>query len=282
MTAAAQIGTAQTGPVTALLERYRTDPALISPADIAISTAFTTSQGVRHSGRNGSYRNQVLSLRVGAATGSCAVEPGSTDPDMVHACAGRPVAELLRHDELAVQIAALDAYLAHLHPHAFDDRAVTVQVPPGDSLQRSLTRARAVTGLVDTPRGGQVLVIGIVNSLLACLRERGLRYVPCDLKGGTTEWGEPIVTDYAAGFDTCDAVLASGMMLGNGTLDGLLELVAASGRPVPVTLFAQSGAAVARELLGHGVNALSAEPYPFFWLTGDASPIFLYRGPCPR
>ncbi|MDT2009546.1 hypothetical protein FXW78_47375 [Rhodococcus opacus] len=282
MTAAAPIGTAQTGPAAALLDRYRTDPALISPADIAISVAFTTSQGVRHSGRSAGYRNQVISLRVGAATGSCAVEPGSVDPEVVHACAGVPVAELLRHDELAVQIAALDAYLAHLRPHAVDARAVTVPVAPGDSLQRSLARARAVTGLVDTPRGGRVLVIGVVNSLLACLRERGLRYVPCDLKGGSTEWGEPIVTDYAEGFDDCDAVLASGMMLGNGTLDGLLELVAASGRPIPVTLFAQSGAAVARELLGRGVDALSAEPYPFFWLTGDASPLHLYRASCPR
>ncbi|GCE37941.1 hypothetical protein Rhow_000825 [Rhodococcus wratislaviensis] len=275
-------GTAQTGPVTSLLDRYRTDPALNSAGGIAVSVAFTTSQGVRHTGRGGGYRNQVISLRVGAATGSCAVEPGSVDPEVVHACAGAPVAELLRHDELAVQVAALDAYLAHLNPYAADARAVTVQVEPGDSLQRSLTRARAVTGLIDAPPGGRVLVIGVVNSLLACLRERGLRYVPCDLKGGTTEWGEPIVTDFAEGLSHCDAVLASGMMLGNGTLDRLLESVAAAGRAIPITLFAQSGAAVARELLGRGVDGLSAEPYPFFWLTGDTSPIHLYRAVCRR
>ncbi|BAH48675.1 Rossmann-like domain-containing protein [Rhodococcus opacus] len=268
---------AHTGPAAALLDRYRTDPALIPPAAVMVSTAFTTFQGVRHSGRSAGYRNQVISLRVGGATGSCAVEPGSVDPDVIHACAGVPVAELLRHDELAVRVAALDSYLAHQRPHAFDSRADTVHVAPGDSLQRSLARARAVTGLLDAPRQGRVLVIGVVNSLLACLRERDLRYVPCDLKGGKTEWGEPIVTEFADGLDDCDAVLASGMMLGNGTLDRLLELVAASGRAVPVALFAQSGAAVARELLGHGVDALSAEPYPFFWLTGDTSTIHLYR-----
>ncbi|AII10731.1 hypothetical protein [Rhodococcus opacus] len=282
MTAATQTGTDRSGPVTALLDRYRTDPDLIPPVDVTVSTAFTTSQGVRHPGRHSGYRNQVISLRVGAATGSCAVEPGSINPDVVYACAGKPVVELLRHDELAVQVAALDAYLAHLNPHALDARAVTVQVPPGDSLQRSLTRAREVTGLIDVPRGGRVLVIGVVNSLLVCLRERGLRYVPCDLKGGTTEWGEPIVTDFTQVLDGCDAVLASGMMLGNGTFDDLLELVAAIGRPIPVTLFAQSGAAVTRELLGDGVDALSAEPYPFFWLTGDTSTLHLYRGSCPR
>ncbi|WP_370185466.1 Rossmann-like domain-containing protein [Rhodococcus wratislaviensis] len=273
---------AQTGAVAALLDRYRTDPALNSAGGVTVSTAFTTFQGVRHTGRGGGYRNQVISLRVGAATGSCAVEPGSVDPEVVHACAGVPVAELLGHHERSVQVAALDAYLAHLRPHASDARADTVQVEPGDSLQRSLARAQAVTGLVDAPWGGRVLVIGVVNSLLACLRERGVRYAPCDLKGGTTEWGEPIVTDFAEVLDHCDAVLASGMMLGNGSFDRLLESVAASGRPVPVTLFAQSGAAVARELLGRGVDALSAEPYPFFWLTGETSRLYLYRAVCRR
>ncbi|WP_338888554.1 hypothetical protein [Rhodococcus sovatensis] len=273
---------ANAGTIAALLDRYRTDPELAPADDIAVSVAFTTYQGVRHDGRSGGYRNQVLSLRVGAATGSCAVEPGSMDPEVVHACAGVPVTDLLHHEDSAVRVAALDAYLAHLCPHSSDARAETVQVPAGDSVQRSLARAWAVTGLVDTPQNGRVLVIGVVNSLLACLRDRGLGYVPCDLKGGVTEWGEAIVTDFTEALDDCDAVLASGMMLGNGTFDRLHALVTASDRPIPVTVFAQSGAAVARELLGCGVDALSAEPYPFFWLTGDASPVHLYRGSCLR
>ena len=273
---------ANAGTIAALLDRYRTDPQLVPANEIAVSVAFTTYQGVRHGGRSSGYRNQVLSLRVGSATGSCAVEPGSMDPEVLHACAGVPVTDLLHHEDSAVRVAALDAYLAHLCPHTSDARAETVQVPAGDSVQRSLARAWAVTGLVDTPQNGRVLVIGVVNSLLACLRDRGLGYVPCDLKGGVTEWGEAIVTDFTEALDDCDAVLASGMMLGNGTFDRLHALVTASGRPIPVTVFAQSGAAVARELLGRGVDALSAEPYPFFWLTGDASPVHLYRGLCLR
>lgn len=265
------------GPVAALLDRHRTDATLIPAGDVAVSVAFTTSQGARHAGRSSGYRNQVISLRVGAATGSCAVEPGSVDPETVHICAGKPVFELLHHAELAIQIAALDAYLAHRNPHTSDPRAVTVQVEPGDSLRRSLSRAAQVTALVEVPPGGRVLVIGVVNSLLVRLRERGLRYLPCDLKGGITQWGESIVTDFTEHLGDCDAVLASGMMLGNGTLDTLLEMVGERRQPIPVTLFAQSGAAVARELLGTGIDALSAEPYPFFWLTGDATPLHLYR-----
>ncbi|MFI6430072.1 Rossmann-like domain-containing protein [Rhodococcus oryzae] len=266
------------GSVAELLERYRTDPAFTPPADATVSVAFTTVQGVRHAGRGLGYRNQVISLRVGSATGSCAVEPGSVEVDLVSALAGRPVAELLGHPKLTVQVAALDAYLGHLRPFEDDLNATTRWIPAGDSLRRSLTRAREVTGLVEADPGARVLVIGVVNSLLSCLRERGVQYVPCDLKGGTTEWDEPIVTDFAPWLDGCDAVLASGMMLGNGTLDRLLRLVGVGPSPIPVTLFAQSGAAVARELLGAGIDALSAEPYPFFWLTGDASPIHLYRG----
>jgi hypothetical protein len=265
------------GSVAELLERYRTDPALMPPTDTAVSVAFTTNQGVRHTGRGGGYRNQVISLRVGAATGSCAVEPGSVEVDLVHTLAGRTVAELLNHPHLAVQIAALDAYLAHVRPFEDDPHATTRRIPAGDSLRRSLARAREVTDLVEATPSARVLVIGVVNSLLSCLRERGVQYVPCDLKGGATEWDEPIVADFEPWLDGCDAVLASGMMLGNGTLDRLLGLVGAGRRPIPVTLFAQSGAAVARELLGAGIDALSAEPYPFFWLTGDASPIYLYR-----
>ncbi len=264
------------GSVGRILDHYRTDPVLNAAAD-EVTVAFTTMQGARHRGRNGGYRNQVISLRVGTATGSCAVEPGSIDPEVVYACVGAPITELLHHDELAVQIAALDAHLTHHHPHSRDPRAVTVQVGGGDSLQRSVARAQAVTALIDGPPGGRVLVIGVVNSLLACLRESGMSYVPCDLKGGTTEWGEPIVTDFTEGLDSCDAVLASGMMLGNGTFDHLLTQVSANTRHLPVIMFAQSGAAVARELLGCGVDALSAEPYPFFWLTGEVSPLHLYR-----
>ncbi len=280
MTVTAQTPAAKSGPVSELLDRYRNDPDLSSPDSATVSVAFITSQAARHSGRSGGYRNQVVSLRVGAATGSCAVEPDSLDPRVVYACAGVHVAELLEHEELAIRVAALDAYLTNRRPHASDARAETVQLEPGTSLQRSMARARFVTGLVDAPLDGRVLVIGVVNSLLACLRERGVQYVPCDFKGGFTEWGESIVTDFTAWVDDCDAVLASGMMLGNGSLDRLLELTAKTRRPVPVTLFAQSGAAVARELLGRGVDSLSAEPYPFFWLTGDASVLHLYRA-CP-
>lgn len=128
------------------------------------------------------------------------------------------------------------------------------------------------------PQAGieRVLVVGVVNSLLEQLRERGIPYAPCDLKGGATEWGEPVLTGTHAELERCDAVLASGMTLGNGTFQPLLDHAAATGKPL--VMFAQTGSAVLPRFLGSGVHAVSAEPYPFFWLDGGPGTIHHYGG----
>lgn len=231
-----------------------------------------TVQSAHHAGRGSGYTNSVLSVRIGGAVGSCAVEPGQLEPDSVHALVGRSVAELLEHEDPAVRVAVLDAYLAELAPHAGHPDARTVRIPAGTSLEKSMTRARAVAELV--PGGGEVAVIGVVNSLLAALRERGARPVPCDLKGGRTEWGDPVLLDHREAISGAQAVLASGMVLGNGTFDEIAGLCRERG--LPLVLFAQTGAAVLREMVGAEVHALSAEPYPFFWLSGDSTDIHCY------
>ncbi|MFJ4840575.1 Rossmann-like domain-containing protein [Streptomyces sp. NPDC088746] len=245
------------------------------PLTRRIAVAFTTSQAVRHDGRRGGYRNEVLSLRLGRAVGSCAVEPGALPAGTVEDCAGADVAALLAHPLLPVRVAALDAYLMDVMPHTPSHGAQPVTIPAGSSLERSQARAAAVTDLLDLEPGSTVLVVGVVNSLLAELRSRGLTAIPCDLKGGTTEWGEPITPDALGEIGRCDAVLASGMTLGNGTFDPLRRSSQAHGRPL--VMFAQTGSAVLPRLLGAGVTAVCAEPYPFFWLDGGPGTIHHYR-----
>ncbi|MFF8410634.1 Rossmann-like domain-containing protein [Streptomyces omiyaensis] len=252
------------------------------PAATRIALAFTTAQAVRHRGRVHGYRNEVLSLRLDAAVGSCAAEPGTLPPSALDDCVGATVAELLGHPLAPVRIAALDAYLAHVRPHAPACGARPHPLPAGDSLTRSRARARAVVDLLPDPPAGPagrrpVLVVGVVNSLLERLRARGLAYLPCDLKGGTTEWDEPVSTDAAGLLDRCGAVLASGMTLGNGTFQGLLDHAARTGKPL--VMFAQTGSAVLPRFLGSGVTAVSAEPYPFFWLDGGPGTLHRYGGP---
>ncbi|MFF8291468.1 Rossmann-like domain-containing protein [Streptomyces sp. NPDC016309] len=246
------------------------------PGTQRVSVAFTTRQSVRHQGRGTGYRNEVLSLRLGAAVGSCAVEPGGLPDGAVDDCVGADVARLLEHELPPVRVAALDAYLMHVLPHTAANGARPFPLPAGGSLDKSRARARAVTDLLDTAPGATVLVVGVVNSLLEALRARGLAYVPCDLKGGTTEWGEPVRTDARAELERCDAVLASGMTLGNGTFEPLRAHALRHGKPL--VMFAQTGSAVLPRLIGAGVSAVCAEPYPFFWLDGGPGVVHRYGG----
>ncbi|WP_406465907.1 DUF364 domain-containing protein [Streptomyces sp. NBC_00111] len=240
-----------------------------------ISVAFTTVQAARHDGRQGGYRNEVLSLRLGHAVGSCAVEPGSLPDGTVEECAGAEVDALLAHPLLPVRVAALDAYLMDVSPHTPTHGAQPVSIPAGSSLERSQARAAAVVDLLDVGPGCTVLVVGVVNSLISALRSRSLAVIPCDLKAGTTEWGEPIRTDALAEIGGCDAVLASGMTLGNGTFDPLRRSALDHGKPL--VMFAQTGSAVLPRFLGAGVAAVCAEPYPFFWLDGGPGTVHRYR-----
>ncbi|MEV6636287.1 DUF364 domain-containing protein [Actinoplanes sp. NPDC051470] len=239
-----------------------------SPVDQRVSVAFVTRQGARHAGRGRAYRNHVLSLRVGAAVGSCAIEPGELDDDIAYDCVGVPVKKLLSHENRAVRVAALDAALMDTRPHA--EGAMTIE--RGTSLEKSRRRAAAVVDLL--PRTRTVLVVGVVNSLLEQLRQRGQDYLPCDHAGGETEWGEPFLPDATALLGRCDAILASGMTLGNGTFEPLLAHAATTGKPF--VAFAQTGSAVLPRFLGAGLSAVSAEPYPFFWLDGGPTTIFRY------
>ncbi|MEU6073868.1 DUF364 domain-containing protein [Micromonospora sp. NPDC047074] len=279
--------TAPTGPSAPTapgVGAYRTVDELVSavlagrlgpdPARSTVSVGFVTRQGTRHCGRGRAYRNEVLSLRVGAAVGSCAVEPGELPDEVAYDCVGVPVADLLAHPLAPVRVAVLDAYLMGIRPHA-GAGAEAAPLPGGSSLAKSTARAAAVVDLLPTGPGATVLVVGVVNSLLAALRERGLRYLPCDRAGGSTEWGEPCRPDASTLLDDCDALLVSGMTVGNGTFEPLLEHARITGKPL--VAFAQTGSAVLPRFLGAGLTAVSAEPYPFFWLDGGPTTIYRYR-----
>ncbi|MET7711096.1 hypothetical protein [Streptomyces sp. NPDC005407] len=244
------------------------------PRTQRIAVAFTTRQAVRHDGRSGGYRNEVLSLRLAEAVGSCAVEPGGLPDSAVDDCVGADIARLLAHELLPVRVAALDAYLMHVLPHGPASGARPCPLPAGSSLDKSRARAAAVVDLLAAATVRTVLVVGVVNSLLEALRARGLAYIPCDLKGGTTEWGEPVLTDALSQLERCDAVLASGMTLGNGSFEPLRKHALLHGKPL--VMFAQTGSAVLPRLIGAGVSAVCAEPYPFFWLDGGPGTIHRY------
>ncbi len=148
-------------------------------------------------------------------------------------------------------------------------------LPAGTPEERASARDRAVAGLLDHVSGKRVALIGVVNPLVAAIRDRGAECLPCDLTLRTTRWGDPITADMRDVLDVADAVVATGMTVGNGTFDEILD--SCRRRQVPLVVHAQTGSAVVREFLGAGVTALAAEPFPVSRFSADDTVLYRYR-----
>jgi hypothetical protein len=252
---------------------------LATPVLPAATSVFWIHHGTRLPGGDVTYLNQYVLVRVGRAFGACAFEAGQIDPSVCADLSGRPLADLLRDGADALppplRVAALDAYLAQARPHSLDPRAEAVTLPHGTPLERALARDAAIAGLLPDPGGRKVALIGVVNPLVAAIRERGGECLPCDLNLRTTQWGDTVTADMDEVLDAADAVVATGMTLGNGSFDHILSRCRERG--LPLVVYAQSGGAVARAFLGHGVTAVSAEPFPFSQFSADPTALYRYR-----
>ncbi|MEW2378028.1 DUF364 domain-containing protein [Micromonospora sp. NPDC047812] len=262
--------TALTDLVTAVLDgRHGPDPA-----SLVATSVFWVHHGTRLTGGNTTYRNQYVLARVGTAIGACAFAAGDVDPAVCLEYSGAPVAQLLTDAPPAVRVATLDAYLAHVRPHR-DSDAEPVVLPAGTPEARAQARDAAVAGLLDVTPGAKVALIGVVNPLVAAIRQRGAECLPCDLTLRTTQWGDPVTPDMRDVLDVADAVVATGMTIGNGTFDKILHTC--HHRGVPLVVYAQTASAVARHFLGAGVTALSAEPFPFSQFSAERTVLYRYH-----
>ncbi|KXO95291.1 Domain of uncharacterised function (DUF364) (plasmid) [Tsukamurella tyrosinosolvens] len=244
-------------------------------ADDAVArSVFFVAHGTRLAGSDQRYRNRYVLVRVGDSFGACAFEEGELDPDVAD-LSGEPLAALLDHAAQPLRIAAADAALGAAAPHRDDPRAELRTLPTGTPDVRAVARDAAVAELLAVAPGTRVALIGVVNPLVAAIRERGAEPLLADRNLERTHWGDPVADDHRAVLAGADAVLATGMTLGNGSFDEILA--ACRERDVPLAVYAQSGAAVARAFLGAGLTALSAEHFPFSQFSADASPMYLYR-----
>lgn len=241
------------------------------PAELVATSVFWLHHGTRLAGGNTTYRNQYLLVRCGSSFGACAFEAGEIDPAICQDASGGTLDELLRDGPLPLRLAALDAYLAEIRPH----HGERVPLPSGTPEARARARDAAIAGLLDIAPGTRVALIGVVNPLVAAIRERGGECLPCDHNLRTTQWGDTVTRSMTEVLDVADAVVATGMTLGNGTFDEIVRRC--RERDVPLVVYAQSGSAVAREFLGAGVTALSAEPFPFSQFSADPTVLHRYR-----
>ncbi|MGW5847924.1 Rossmann-like domain-containing protein [Streptomyces sp. NPDC055254] len=248
------------------------------PSTRVATSVFWIHHGTRLAGGDTTYLNQYVLVRLGASFGGCAFEGGEIDPSICRDASGAPLDVLLREAPRPLRIAALDAYLAEQRPHraaAEAGEAEPVTLPAGTPEVRAAARDAAIAGLLDIEEGAAVGLIGVVNPLVAAIRERGGVPLPCDFNLRTTQWGDPVTTDMHEVLERADAVVATGMTLSNGSFDTVLDRCRSRG--VPLVVYAQSGSAVARAFLGSGVSAVSAEPFPFSQFSADPTTLYRYR-----
>ncbi len=244
------------------------------PSSLMATSVFWIHHGTRLAGGATTYLNQYVLVRLGGSFGGCAFEAGEIDPAVCRDSSGAPLDVLLREAPRPLRIAALDAYLAELRPHR-DAGAEPVTLPVGTPEVRARARDAAIAGLLDIGAGARVGLIGVVDPLVAAIRERGGVPLPCDFNLRSTRWGDPVTTDMHEVLERADAVVATGMTLGNGSFDTVLDRCRSRG--IPLVVYAQSGSAVARAFLGSGVTALSAEPFPFSQFSADPTTLYRYR-----
>ncbi|MFB8350318.1 Rossmann-like domain-containing protein [Streptomyces niveus] len=247
------------------------------PAGLTATSAFWIHHGTRLAGGDTTYLNQYVLIRLGGSFGACAFEAGEVDPAVCREASGMPLDVLLREAPRPIRIAALDAYLTEAEPHSRTARAERVALPAGTPEIRAKARDAAVAGLLDIPPGAKVGLIGVVNPLVAAIRERGGSPLLCDFNLRTTQWGDPVSDSAETALGESDAVIATGMTLSNGSFDTVLARC--RERAVPLIVYAQTGSAVARAFLGSGVTALSAEPFPFSQFSAEPTTLYRYRTP---
>ncbi|WP_175412575.1 Rossmann-like domain-containing protein [Streptomyces sp. TRM64462] len=245
------------------------------PQELAVTSAFWLHHTTRLAGSQVTYRNHYLLLRSGDAFGASSFEAGALAPDFCADASGHTLDTLIRRESAPVRIAALDAYLGRVQPHRSAPAAEAVILPTGTPETRAEARDAAVAGLLDTAPGAKVALIGVVNPLVAAIRERGGTPLPCDFNLRTTNWGDPVTDDMNQVLAEADAVVATGMTLSNGSFDVILEHC--RKQEIPLVVYAQTGSAVARAFLGAGVTALSAEPFPFSQFSADETALYRYR-----
>ncbi|MFD7085956.1 Rossmann-like domain-containing protein [Streptomyces sp. NPDC059918] len=248
------------------------------PSGLVATSVFWIHHGTRLAGGDTTYLNQYVLVRLGGSFGGCAFESGEIDPAICRNSCGAPLDALLREAPRPLRIAALDAYLSEVRPHrvaAAAGEAEPVALPAGTPETRAKARDAAIAGLLGIERGTRVGLIGVVNPLVAAIRERGGEPLPCDFNLRATQWGDPVTDDMHAVLERAEAVVATGMTLSNGSFDTVLEHCRTRG--VPLVVYAQTGSAVARAFLGSGVTALSAEPFPFSQFSAEETVLYRYR-----
>jgi len=243
------------------------------PDSLPITGASSIYQTTQFPSSAVKYHNYYLLLRVESYFGACSHTAEQLTAGAAAQWSGRSLDEALRDESLPVQIAAMDAYLGCVYPHREHCRQEAA-IPSGTPLQKAELRDALIADTADIRPGQRVALIGVVNPLVEAIVRRGGTCLPCDLQLERTQGGVPVEKDMEKVLDRADSVICTAMTLSNGTFDRIVERV--RERDIPLTVYAQTGSAVAARFVGQGVTALVAEPFPFTQFSADDTPLYCY------
>lgn len=242
--------------------------------DIIARSVFYLEHGTRLGTEHDDpvYRNRYVLVRIGSSFGACSCEAGRVGPE-VSDFSGLSAAEIVSKAPAEVQMALIDAFLADRHPHRDDPRGRLLTLPTGTPLERAVARDEAIIQLVNPPAGAKVAIIGVVTPLVEEIINRDATPLLCD-RNMNTCLGISVSHDATEVLEKADIVLSTGMTVSDGSFDEIRTYC--MQRNIPLYFYAQSGSAIIRHFLGHGVHGLTAEHFPFSQFSADASPMYVY------
>ncbi|MBD2847681.1 hypothetical protein IDH44_21020 [Paenibacillus sp. IB182496] len=243
------------------------------PGQVPVTGASSIYQTTEFPSSGVKYHNHYVLLRVGGYFGAAAYAAGELDMTEAGQLSGHMLGELLRDSHPAVRAAALDAYLGAIYPHA--SRCTEAHtIAGGTPLDKALARDALIAETARIRPGQRVALIGVVNPLVEAIVQRGGTCLPCDLQLERTLRGDAVERDMEVVLRQADNVICTGMTLANGSFDRIAEAV--RERDVPLTVYAQTGSALAARWIGYGVTGLVAEPFPFTQFSGGPSELYVY------
>ena len=168
------------------------------------------------------YENYYLLMRVEAYFGVCCHSASQLEMKIAGQLSGLNLRDVISDSRLPVQIAAMDAYLGNLFDHK-EMCSKMIELPYGTTMQRAEIRDEIVASTARVRPGQRVALIGVVNPLVAAIRECGGICLPCDFNMEKTQWGDHVEKDMEKVLREADSVICTAMTLGNGTFDRILE-----------------------------------------------------------
>jgi len=258
-----------------LMSRLRRLSGLVPVSEFVVESVWSLTFDVKLSPTRPGFSDRAVGVAAGAL-GYCMV-PHRGEVDLSE-CLGKDLRTIVAKDA-ALRTALLDAGFGAVGA-TMSARNVDEIVLSGAPSNQGEERARSIGSYLAVGLGisRRLVLVGAVPSLIGALVGHGFSVSAMDydpeliggvVEGVTIQWGG----DLANSLSDCDVVLATGLVIGTGLVETLIDLKRRFG--YRLALYAQSGSRIAPFLCEEGVDIVFAEAFPHY-LVGGTSAITVY------